>query len=77
MPHIILKLVTGRSAEQKKRIAAELTKAMMATADCTEDAVSVSIEDVAANDWVEQVYKPDIIGKAGLLFKEPGYDPLA
>jgi 4-oxalocrotonate tautomerase len=48
----------------------------MATANCSEDAVSVSIEDVAAQDWVETVYKPDIVGKPGTLVKRPGYGPL-
>jgi 4-oxalocrotonate tautomerase len=75
MPHLILKMQTGRSEDQKKRIAEELTKVVMTYATCTEDAVSVSIEDVDASDWVETVYKPDIMGKAGSLYKKPGYDP--
>ncbi len=48
----------------------------MATANCAEPAVSVSIEDVEPSDWVETVYKPDIIGKADTLYKKPGYDPV-
>jgi 4-oxalocrotonate tautomerase len=76
MPHLILKMQTGRSEDQKKRIAEELTKVVMTYATCTEDAVSVTIEDVAAGDWVETVYKPDILGKAASLYKKPGYDPL-
>ncbi len=76
MPHVIIKLRSGRSDQQKLGIAEEVTKAIMATADCTEAAVSVGIEDVEPHDWVETVYKPDIVGKAGTLFKKPGYDPL-
>jgi 4-oxalocrotonate tautomerase len=76
MPHIILKLQSGRTDTQKKAIAEELTRALVASAKCTEDAVSVSIEDVEAQDWVETVYKPDIMGRAGTLYKKPGYDPL-
>jgi 4-oxalocrotonate tautomerase len=45
----------------------------MATANCGEEAVSVCIEDVAANDWAEKVYIPDIIGKPDTLHKKPGY----
>jgi 4-oxalocrotonate tautomerase len=75
MPHVIVKLQSGRSEQQKARIADEVTRAVMATANCTEDAVSVCIEDVAANDWTEQVYKPDIIGNSARLYKKPGYDP--
>jgi 4-oxalocrotonate tautomerase len=76
MPHVIVKLHSGRSDQQKARLAGEITKAVMAGANCGEDAVSVSIEDVEPNDWVEQVYKPDIIGRADKLYKKPGYDPL-
>jgi 4-oxalocrotonate tautomerase len=75
MPHVIIKLQTGRSDQQKHRIAEAVTKAVMTTANCTEDAVSVGIEDVAAQDWTATVYNPDIAGKTGTLFKKPGYDP--
>lgn len=54
------------------RIAEEVTKAIMTGAKCAEQSVSVSIEDVEPNDWVETVYKPDIIGKADTLYKQPG-----
>ncbi len=76
MPHVIVKLLSGRSKELKTELAEALTKVVMAHAQCPEDAVSVSIEDVAAGDWVETVYKPDIIGKAARLHKKPGYDPI-
>ncbi len=76
MPHVIVKITSGRSQQQKEQIAAEVTKAIMSTAKVGEDAVSVSIEDYAASDWTEKVYKPDIIGKPDTLVKEPGYDPL-
>jgi 4-carboxymuconolactone decarboxylase len=73
MPHVIVKLASGRSEQQKAQIAAEVTKAIMATADVGEDAVSVSIEDYAQSEWAEKVYRPDIMGKAGTLYKKPGY----
>jgi 4-oxalocrotonate tautomerase len=76
MPHIIVKLQSGRSEAQKARIAEEVTRAIMASAQCDEPAVSVSIEDVAAGDWVETVYKPDIAGHWDTLYKKPGYNPL-
>ena len=75
MPHVIVKLQSGRSEQQKARIAEEVTKAIMATANCAELSVSVSIEDVAPNDWLEAVYKPDIMQKPDILYKKPGYDP--
>lgn len=76
MPHIIVKLYAGRSEEQKARIAEEVTQAVMAAANCAEESVSVSIEDVAPDEWTEKVYKPDIIAKPDQIYKKPGYDPL-
>jgi 4-oxalocrotonate tautomerase len=75
MPHVIVKLVAGRSPQQKEQITAQITKAIMSAAKVGEDAVSVSIEDYALSDWTEKVYKPDIIDKPDTLFKKPGYDP--
>jgi len=75
MPHVIVKLLSGRSAQQKAKIAEEVTKAIMTTTGNGEAAVSVSIEDIEPGDWVNQVYKPDIIGRPDILFKKPGYDP--
>lgn len=76
MPHVIIKLVTGRSDEQKAKIAEDVTQTIMASAQCAEKSVSVTIEDVAPGDWTEKVYKPDILAKADILYKKPGYDPL-
>ena len=50
MPHVIVKLYAGRSEQQKAKLAEEVTKAIMIGANCTEEAVSVSIEDVAPDD---------------------------
>ena len=76
MPHVIIKLQSGRSEQQKAKVAEEVTKAVMTSANCAEQSVSVSIEDGEPNDWVEQVYKPDIIQRPDILYKKPGYDPL-
>ena len=76
MPHVIVKLYAGRSERQKAKIAEEVTKAIMASTGNGEESVSIGIEDVEPADWVEKVYKPDIIGKTDKLYKRPGYDPL-
>jgi 4-oxalocrotonate tautomerase len=76
MPHVIVKLHAGRSERQKSNLAEQITKVVMAGANCAEASVSVSIEDIEPNDWVEKVYKPDIIGNRDILYKNPGYDPL-
>ena len=76
MPHVIVKLYSGRSEQQKQRLAEEMTKAVMTALKSGEDSISVAIEDVEPSDWAEQVYKPDILGKSASIYKKPGYDPL-
>ncbi|MBV9248579.1 MAG: tautomerase family protein [Acetobacteraceae bacterium] len=76
MPHVIVKLHSGRSEQQKTKLAEEITKAVMAGANCAEASVSVSIEDIEPGEWVERVYKPDILGRPDKLYKKPGYNPL-
>jgi 4-oxalocrotonate tautomerase len=76
MPHVIIKLLSGRSEQQKARIAEEVTKAITSSAQCAEPSVSVSVEDIEPEEWVEKVYKPDILARQDKLYKKPGYDPL-
>ena len=38
--------------------------------------VSVSIEEIEPSDWVDKVYRPDILNGSGKLYKKPGYNPL-
>jgi 4-oxalocrotonate tautomerase len=76
MPHIIVKLHSGRSDKQKSKLAEEITKAVMSSLRLGAEAVSVGIEDVDPKDWAEEVYKPDILGKPATIYKKPGYDPL-
>jgi len=76
MPHAIVKMFAGRTDEQKQKLAEAVTKAIMATAGVGEESVSVAIVDVARKDWMETVYKPDILNGPGKLYKRPGYDPL-
>ncbi|NMP25655.1 4-oxalocrotonate tautomerase [Rahnella sp. SAP-1] len=75
MPHIIVKIV-GQSEEDKKIIAAALTDTLSKTLGISGDFISLSIEDVLKDNWMEDVYKPEIIEKPKNLYKKPGYDPL-
>ena len=77
MPHVIVKLHAGRSEPLKTRLAEEITKAVTAVLKLDADSVSVAIEDVRPADWADKVYKPDILGGAGKLYKKPGYAPPA
>lgn len=76
MPHIIVKMHPGRSKQQKIHLAETIVKDVMAITNVSEDAVSVTIEEVKPDDWAEKVFKPDIVNGAGKLYKKPGYDPL-
>jgi len=37
-----------------------------------EASISFEIEDIRPQDWREDVYKPDIIGKSETIYKNPG-----
>ena len=73
MPHVIVKLWPGKSAEQKSRLAEEITNAVMNILHYGEESVSVAIEEVPSQDWAEQVYQPDIKHQWDKLYKKPGY----
>lgn len=75
MPHIIVKLYPGRSEEQKQALADQLVRDVVEIAKCREDAVSVSFEEIDPALWAEKVYKPDILGNKGKLYRKPGYNP--
>ncbi len=75
MPHVIVKLYPGRSEEQKRRLAEEITKDVVNIIQCKEEVVSVGFEEVEPKDWVEKVYRPDILNQPNGIYKKPGYDP--
>ncbi|WP_117193555.1 tautomerase family protein [Rhizobium terrae] len=75
MPHVIVKMIEGRSEEQKAALTVELTKAVMSSLGCTESSVSVAIEDVPREGWTDKVYVPEIQQRPELIYKKPGYDP--
>jgi len=74
MPHVIVKLWPGKSEQQKTRLAEAITKDVMEILHYGEGSVSVAMEEVAPQDWVAKVYKPDIQGKWDKVYKKPGYD---
>lgn len=76
MPHVIVKLWTGKSEKQKTKLAEQITKAVMSTLNYGEETVSVAMEEIDPKDWTEHVYKPDILGKPDRIYKKPEYDPL-
>ena len=69
-----MKLWPGKSEQQKNRLAEAIIKDVMDILHYGEESVSVAIEEVKSQDWVEKVYKPDIRNQSDKLYKKPGYD---
>jgi 4-oxalocrotonate tautomerase len=76
-PYPTLSSSSGRrSEEQKRQLADEIAKNVVAIAGCEGKSVSVAFEEVAPEDWAEKVYRPDILGKSETMYKRPGYVPV-
>lgn len=75
MPHVVVTLYPGRSEEVKRRLAEAITRDLIEIAGSSERSVSIAIEEVAAADWAERVWRPQIEPKLGALHREPGYRP--
>jgi len=73
MPHVVVKLWPGKSEQQKKRLADAIAKNVMDVLHYGEESVSVAFEEIPAEEWAEQVYRPDIVERADRLYKKPGY----
>ena len=58
MPLVVVKMLEGRSTEQKRRLAREITDVVVKVTGASEDQVDVVIEDYPRENWA----------KAGLLF---------
>ncbi len=67
MPHVIVKLWPGKSEEQKTRLAERITKDVIDVLNYGEESVSVSLEEVSPQDWVEKGLNLTVhIGPKGL-----------
>ena len=60
MPMIIVKMIEGRTIEQKRQLVREITDVVARVAGISEDQVDVIIEDYPKHDWA----------KAGVLFSD-------
>jgi 4-oxalocrotonate tautomerase len=74
MPHVIVKLWPGKPEKKKTKLAEEITQAVMTAFNYGEESVSVAIEEVEPDQWMDTVYKTDILGKPKQIYKKPGYD---
>jgi 4-oxalocrotonate tautomerase len=77
MPHVNVRMYAGRSEDDKKRLAEAIAQALTQALGSSERSISVAIEDIAPDDWMTEVYEPEITAKADRLYKKPGYGPSA
>lgn len=75
MPHISVKMLEGRSEEQKKKLAAALVKTLTQELHCSEHYVTCTVEDFNAQEW-QDVFRRDVAEKpASAVYKKAEYDP--
>lgn len=75
MPHISIKMLEGRSEEQKKRLAAAMVKTLTQELHCSEHYVTCTVEDYSAQEW-QRVFKDEVADKpAAAVYKKAEYDP--
>lgn len=75
MPHIIVKMYKGRTQEQKKAMTDAISDALINTISCSEDHISVAIEEYDKEKWGEEVFYPEIMPNVDNLYKKPNYKP--
>lgn len=75
MPHISVKMLEGRSEEQKKKLADALVKTLTEELHCSPHYVTCTVEDYTAEDW-QGVFKKEISDKPQeRVYKKAEYDP--
>ncbi|WP_234732340.1 tautomerase family protein [Acidocella facilis] len=76
MPHIIVKIAAGRTEREKTDLAEALANLAAEKLAIDPETISVAIEDVQRENWVDDVYKPEILARMDSIYKKPGYNPL-
>ena len=74
MPHIGIKMLEGRTEEQKKRAAEAVKNALAEALNTGDHYITVSIEDFNAEQW-QEVFKSEITDKPDKVYVKPNYDP--
>ena len=77
MPHVVVRMYPGRTDEQKRALARRIEEALVEVLGCGKETVSVGIEEVEPERWMDEVYRPFIEGREHTLWVRPGYGPLS
>lgn len=73
MPHITIKMLKGRTDEQKQLAAEKVAAALVDAIGCNGDHISVAVEDFTPQEW-QDVFREEVT-ESDHIFKEPNYDP--
>ena len=73
MPHISLKMLKGRTDEQKELAAQKLSAALCEALGCSDEHVSVEVNDYTPEEW-QDIFAAEIADNKAVI-KKPNYDP--
>lgn len=73
MPHITIKMLKGRTDEQKTLAGIKVAEALADTIGCDPTHISVSVEDFTPTEW-QDIYKQDVEENKNIVL-QPNYDP--
>jgi len=74
MPHIAIKMLAGRSEEQKRKAAEAVTKALAESLGMSDHYITLTIEDFSAEEW-QTVFREEVTDKSDKVYITPKYDP--
>lgn len=75
MPHVVVKMYKGRTEEQKQALTEAISKTLIDTISCTDDHISIAIEEYDKERWGDEVFYPEIMTNVSNLYKKPNYKP--
>jgi len=75
MPHIVVKMYKGRTEEQKNKMCEAVSEALISSINCSDDHISIEIEEYEKETWGEEVFYPEIMKNIDKLYKKPNYKP--
>lgn len=73
MPHITIKMLKGRTDEQKTLAGIKVADALAEAIGCDPTHISVSVEDFTPLEW-QDVFKKDVTENDKIVL-QPDYDP--
>lgn len=73
MPHITIQMYTGRDEKTKQEIAEKMAEALSDAMNMEKKNISVSIQEIAKENWKAEVYDNVMDENNREVYKKPGY----